>query len=160
MIKRKGQMPMVGALITILVATIVGVSVAIPIIQEQITAASSTTAYTQTAVTPTNGSTTTLSAPDLIEGTFQAVNSTSGEVVPSANYTLNLATSGASAGTVQWSFVGTNVTGGPTAGTVNLTYTAYDATYMKQRAGVTILNLVPLFLALIILLAAIAMLKF
>ena len=146
-IKVKGQMtPLVSTFIMIMIVTIIGVSVVIPVIQDQITAGQKTGTAAQNLIT-TSG-TTTLSNPDLISGTFAAVNATNGASVSSALYTLNLP-----AGTVAW---------GSTAAypTVNVTYGYYASGYIKNQVVITLLSLVPLFLVLIILIGVIALVKF
>ena len=144
----KGQMmPLVSTFIMIMVATIIGVSVVIPVIQTQITAGQATGSRTQASIT-TSG-TTTLSYPDLISGTFAAVNCTGSVTYAAGNYTLNLA-----AGTVAWSVSPASLS------CANVSYSYYASTYIHNQVVVTLLSLVPLFLVLIILIGVIALVKF
>ncbi len=146
-IKIKGQMtPLVSTFIMIMVVTIIGVSVVIPVIQQQITSGQATGTGAQNTIT-TSG-TTTLTNPDLISGTFAAVNCTGAITYGSGNYTLNLA-----AGTVAWSAsAGLNC--------ANVTYGYYATTYIHNQVVITLLSLIPLFLVLIILIGVIALVKF
>ena len=154
----KGQMPLIGAFVALMVAVIVGVAVVLPVIQEQIDATSSTTDYNQSALVPTNGTTTTLSDGDIIAGTVYVVNTTNGETVPVANYTTTLGTQ-STPGTIAWYWYGTNTTGDITAGTVNVHYRVYDASYIKNRTVVTLMQIIPLMLALAILIGAVVLIK-
>lgn len=145
--KNKGQMmPLVTTLIWLMVAIIVGIAVVIPVIQDQITNGQKTGTGAQTLIT-TSG-TTTLANSDLIDGTFVAVNGTNGASISSALYTLNLP-----GGTVKWGATSAY----PTA---NVTYGYYAAGYIHSQVAITLLNLIPLFLVLIILIAVIALVKF
>ena len=147
-VKIKGQMtPLVGTFIMIMIVTIIGVSVVIPVIQNQITSGEATGSASQNIVVPTG--VTTLANPDLISGTFTVINTTGGATVSTSVYALNIA-----AGTVTW-------TGASTAYPhVNMTYSYYATTYIHNQIVITLLTLIPLFLVLIILIGVISLVKF
>ena len=81
--KQKGQTPMIGAFIGLMVATIVGVSIVLPVIQDQITSATAIADVSEVNVAALNDSTVTLSDGDILENSLVAVNSTTGETIPS-----------------------------------------------------------------------------
>jgi 3-polyprenyl-4-hydroxybenzoate decarboxylase len=146
----KGQTPLVGSFILIMVATIIGVSVVIPVIQDRITAAGTISTAAETYVqTITTTNITQLTHQDLVDNTFAAVNSTGSITYGSGNYTVNIA-----AGTVTWHVVPGSLT------RANVTYSYYGSGYIHNAAAVTLLNLIPLFLVLIIILAVVALVKF
>ena len=58
-------------------------------------------------------------------------------------------------------FSGTNSTGGADTGALaNITYRAYESTYIRNGSVVTILNLLPVLLVLLIVIAAVVLVKF
>lgn len=159
--KSKAQAQLMGALIGLMVAVIVGVAVVVPVVQEQIIAASGTSEIVDRSLNATNNTVQSLSDGDIITGSLTAVNASNGEAISALNFSYTLGTQ-STVGTVTWLFLGTN-SSGPDAGgtgTANLTYIVYDATYMTNRTIPTLLELIPLFLVLALLMAAIVLVKF
>lgn len=158
---KKGQMPLVGTLIGLMVAVIVGMAVAIPVIQTQISAAGSIVDGSELSLNVTNGSVITLAHGGLLVNSIVIMNSTSGIVIPVVNYTVTLGTRGLADATVTFAYTGTNSSGvsdGTHLG--DATYRYYGATYIDNRAVVALLQMIPLFLVLLMLMGAIALMKF
>jgi len=156
----KGELnPLIPAMLGIMIATVIGMSVVIPTIQGIVTTATTINSATETNVAARNGTTLTLAHGDLESGSFVATvkNGTSGvdATYTSANYTLDLGTGASDLGTVAWA-----VANNMSVSHANLTYNYYPATYIRNGTVVTLLSLIPLFLVLVILMGAVAFIKF
>jgi len=152
----KGQMSLVGPFIAIMVAVIVGVAIAIPVIQTELTTATALGSGSETNVAARNGTTLTLAYGDLTSGSFAvtAANGTDTYTITSANYTLSLGSQNTKA-TVAWE-AANNVS----LTHANVTYTYYPSTYIQNSTVITLLQLIPLFLVLAILIAVVTLVRF
>jgi len=164
--KRKGQMSLVPVIISIMVAVVIGVAVTIPIITTQVTTATTLGTYSGT-LSSLNATTLTLPNGDLVDGTFVATvrnmstgcdgvgGTIPGQTVTAANYTLTLGDQ-ATEGTVYWNMAPASMINATLA---NITYSYYPATYIKSTTVITLLQLIPLFIALLLVVAAVALVK-
>ena len=146
---KKGQMELVPLIIGLMVAGVIGIGVVIPVIQTQINTASATTSNTELAVNSSDAVVTSLAYGDLVDNSFSAVSG--GVTLTSGNYTVTLGDAN-TVGTVTWA------TGGA-YNTSNVTYSYYPSTYIQNRTVVTLMQLLPLFLALILLIASVGLVK-
>ena len=160
-----GQMSLVPVLIGIMVAVIIGVAVIIPIIQNIVTTATTVTSTSQNNIASLNATTTTLAYGDLVSGSFQAwiTNATASPAIPyqrvgPSNYTLTLGSQNTLA-TVSWMYAD-NALLTQNATKMNVTYSYYPSTYIQNPIVVSLLNLIPLFIVLVLLIGAVALVKF
>ena len=157
--KIKGQMSLVPVIIGIMVAAIIGIAVTIPVIQDQVTSMTALATNTESNVNSKNGTTTTLAYGDLVAGTF-AAKITNGSAVPAfptntvlaaGNYTVTIAS-----GSVLWTMTpGSNVANNATL--ANVSYKYYPSGYVKNPMVVTLIQLIPLFIAVMLLISAVSL---
>jgi hypothetical protein len=153
----KGELsPLVGALLGLMMAVVIGLSVAIPAIQSTMTTATTLSSNSQTNVAAGKGTTLTLAYGDLVADTFTvtAANNTDVYTITSSNYTITLGSPAVPA-TVAWSS-----SNNASFTHANVSYSYYPGTYIRSPAVITLLNLLPLFIVLILLIGAVALVKF
>lgn len=141
----------VQPLIGIMVALIIGIGVAVPVIIDQVNQATSSADITNEAMTCTNATTQTLANDNLLSGTFTLQNDTGGIVIGSGNYTLTIAT-----GSVL--FTTLNNTLYP-ADVCVANYTYYPDAYQTSATSRTLTGVLPLLFVVSLVLIVVAWMK-
>lgn len=159
--KGQAMTPLVGAFIAVMISVVIAVAVVIPTIQDQVTSATSLANATELNVNSKNGTTLTLAYGDILNNTITVfvTNGTSDPTwtrvkLTSGNYTSTAGSANTKA-TISWaSTVNVNTS------LANVTYLYYPSTYIKSTAVITLLNLLPLFIVLAVLVGVVALVKF
>lgn len=158
MLSKKGQSnSIIGILVGIMVIVVIGVSITIPVIQNQITASTTLGNYEELNINAINGTLTTLTYGDLVSNgqVVTTLNETSGSLstlVEGTNYTMTDGTQNSKA-VITWIDVDGNTA------LANISYSYYPATYIKSSVVITLLDLIPLFLVLSILIIVVGIIK-
>jgi len=158
---------LVSLLIGLMVIVIIAIAVVVPVINDQVAASSALGNGTQTVVARINGSSVTLNFGDLVT-TSPVITAYNDTAIPHLNETLTITNNY----TISYGTQSTNAVITWNAGSVgaeinhtsyklaNISYMYYPAAYIRNRTVVTLLNLIPLFIVLVILIGVVSLVKF
>lgn len=146
----KGQIA-ISPLIAVMIVLIVGVAVAVPVVQDTTNQATLTYSLEDEQITGTDATTDTLLFPRTVSSVV-IYNATGGSLtIGSGNYTLDSAN-----GRIVWS--GLNNTLYPSPQWVN--YTGHYTSYQASGSTRTLLNVLPLLVVLALVLVVVGYMKF
>jgi hypothetical protein len=127
----------VKPLIALMIVLLVAAAAVVPIVVNLASQATEAQTASSESVTCTNGTTQTLDYDDLVTGTFTLTNGT--VTIGSGNYTLST-----SAGTVEFTTLNNTIYGT----SCSATYNYYADAYMTNSTNRTLIDLLPLLVAI------------
>lgn len=144
----KGQ---VQPLIALMVILIVGVAVAVPVINETVNSATQSVTVTNEEVAGVNGTSDTLNYPKLVSS-LTLYNQTGGvEEITSGNYSVDTTN-----GVITWTTLNNTLYPAPQYAN----YTGHSTAYQTNGTSRTLLNVLPLLVVVAIVLVVVGYMKF